>query len=277
MSAYTALFRALLDEAASGTSPTTVVDSEGTADLTPNYATSLAAYTTGSNGRGVQFTHTHGAASGAQLLGAASSLNSGLGGANEASLSARFTITGTAATRGTIVVLGHLDGGGGLLRLSIEPDGFGGYGAEAAFGAEDTDGANLYQWAYFNLGSMGAGEHTISVVWDTTQATANNRCKLWLDKTEITDVVENIITQNTTIRTIGSSDRISIGSNVARTGQAFQGTVWAVEFGFGQLTTTQINDIHDAWAVDNDVDPLASGGGSFQAAWAANSNQVIVG
>lgn len=238
----------LLNEAASGTSPLSVADSAATPlNMDIVYSVNGAAWTTNSAGR------CFGTEKGASLTKDATStkLSATLGGTSKVTLIAQITRGAGAGTSNF----------GPLIAL-IDSDG-------ADVVSFYASGNNIQVYTKLNGDSAAAATYalginitcTVAAVIDTTQATAANRIKLYVDvSTAVADGSSGTtITQNSTL-TFGSGTKINSGSywvdaNTFYNADTKLGNVSIVA---DALSGAEIAAIATALNANNDANPFGS-------------------
>lgn len=250
MATYSALAQYLFDEAASGTTPSTVVDSVGSADLSITY-NSNGAWTSIAAGNGFDFTAAALSATGA-IIRSAGGVLSGLQSQTEASVTLviDFDSIGAGGCRGF-----HFGStaGAGYFHLTFNDQ------YSCVFGWADEDDAGNPQYntaAYSDVNLTASGVKIFHVVVDTTQAVADDRVKIYMDGSLLTFLDTNI-EQNTAIPTISSSHYLTVG-NDGNNSNGFDGRIYYFELGSGQLTGSQISNSITALLSDNDTGAYTS-------------------
>lgn len=250
MAAYSAIARYLLGEAASGTTPTSVADSVGSANLAITY-NSNGNWTSIAAGNGFDFTAAALSASGA-ILRSSAGVFSALDGATEGSftLLVDFDSVGAGGCRG--FHFGSASGAGYFHLTFNDP-----YSCAFGWADEDAAGSPQYNTASYSSATLtSSGVKVFHVVVDTTQAVADDRVKIYMDGSLLTFIDTNI-EQNTAIPAISASHYFTLG-NGGSNSAGFDGRIFFFEVGTGQLTGTQISDSVTALLADNDTDPYAA-------------------
>lgn len=259
----TPICRYPLDEAASGTTPTSALDISGNGYhlTTINYGSSTMAYTEASGNRG--------------LISSSASGNHRASRAIDNTADAlRTAMAGTqVATLELVINLGAGNASGG--RIAVITDRAGGTGQ---FGLRNNSDADNWSFVFngtgFNLGVAGTtgltlgNRHVLQIVLDTTQATQNDRVRICVNGGSFVQV-SNSITQNATL-TMGSDlDWILLnrqdGANFAR---SVDGTLFYVALYAAALTLGQCQNNNTDLAADDDP---AGGGGGGSAVGAARA------
>jgi hypothetical protein len=255
MAAYTALARYLLNEASSGTTPTTAADDTGGGNGCSITYNSGATWTSIASGNGIDLTATENTA-GSTLIrttATAGSLGAGLSGATEAAALVVCAID----TYGGGSHLFHIgsSGGDGVFRMSTVDQ----YQIEVAFASEDSGGGTLYNRATFSSAGMTSGTKRFRVQVDTAQAVQANRCRMWAEDTELTQSGISNFAQNEAIITLTGSHYITLG-NAPGNSANLNGKLYYVEVGSGTMTSGQGTSADTALASNNDADWAAAGG-----------------
>ncbi len=258
MTAYSVIARYLLDEASSGTSPTTVADDTGNDNgLTIDYSSGDAAWNSESGGNGLDFTAaietTDSAIAELADIVNNGNLGSSFDGATELSMIVRVTIDNSSGDGSRIFGIGTSSGNGDIAIVG------GGTTLNVRFDSED-DGVEV---TYTGVPS---GITTIAVVIDSTDGTAADRIRTHLDgsATPLT-AASGVLTQNVAMDDINNTSRSAYIGNRPSQNRNIDGKVWYAEIGTGQLTTTEIADAHTALSSDHDSD------------WAAAASAAITG
>jgi hypothetical protein len=237
--------RWLLDEASSGTSPTTAFDDEGSNDLTNDYGTSDMEYTSNAQGNGQDYLNTTGA--GITVLSDmsdAGSIGGQLDGDTEASVIVVCNISDSNAAASRVIALGS-DGGNTEIGLAITSNQI-----ELRWGFESGGGWNIYNHTA-GTGNEVYGLHTFHLIWDSTEAVQNRRASLYIDNVFYDDYKFNTIPLNEALDTQQSNLSWSIGNRPNQT-REIQAEIFYVEIFKGKLTSQQRQDSFDALAIDHD-------------------------
>lgn len=242
MAAAVSIARYLLDEASSGSSPTTCADDEGGHDLTIDYGVGDAEWSSNADGNGLDFLGTSGAA-GAVIddMSDAGSIGGQLDGAAEASiiLVARPDSDSSSFHRG--LYLGKSSGNGDIAIT------FGSGKLQMRW--NDDDGGGSSEYSYSSNGS----EDVFHFVWDSNAATAAGRGRFWLNGVEQTaKYLSTTIGSGDTLATQSSTISLCLGNRPDLTRQNDL-AIWYCELFTGQLTTTEISDSYDALILDHDA------------------------
>ncbi len=247
MAAAVSIARYLLDEASSGTSPTTAADDEaGGHDLDVDYGTSDANWSSNADGNGLDFTDEFGTAI-ADIgdMSAASSIGGQLDGETEASVILVARVDTGRTTGSRILALGT-DGGNAEIAIVITPDRL-----ETRFVNESPASGswNFYTHASSDF-TLGA-EHIIHVVFDTTESTQGDRAKLYIDNV-LQSPTTTQIESGSALATQNANISFSLG-NRPTGNREINGAVWYAEIFTGKLTTDEISDSYDALLLDHDA------------------------
>lgn len=240
MASAVSIARYLLDEASSGTAPSTCADDEGGHDLTIDYGTSHANWSSNADGNGLDFLSTSGAAV-AEIadMSAAGSIGGQLDGLKEASLIFVARIDNGHANSNRVVFLGSSSGNGELAITAGTAD------LELRFGEENSGGDTK-----FNVTHDGS-EHIYHCVWDSALAgAATTRAKLWIDGVEQTAAV-GTIPQNHTLITQAAGISFCLGNRPSANRQ-IDAALWYCELFTGKLSASEISDSYDALLLDHD-------------------------
>jgi hypothetical protein len=250
MAAYSCIARWLLDEASSGTTPTTIADDESTNDLTISYDGSNSNWTSVAAGNGWEVTSTTAAAI-AELSDIATNGNIGssLASVTEASVIMAVRIDGGTTNWPRMFAI-QTDSGDG--DLSIVHDNLDDSESFKVRWNDDNASGGLATFPSIQ-GSGGAkGFVVVVVVVDTTQATAADRVKVWYDGVSQTQGTITI-SQNSNLQSVNSTNRNMSLMNRGSLTRSTDGVMYYAEIGNGQLTTGQISTIQTALESDNDA------------------------
>lgn len=270
MSAYTAIARYFLNEASSGTTPTTIADSVGSNPLTINYKTNKAAWVSVTAGKGLDFTTTGGTVGSALARCAATTgnLGSAFSGKKEASAIVVFRADAVPA-EGVLFNLVDDRGYDGSFGVRLEELAFGQLGFRVTFASDDVNGdVQFYRHNWFAATQTAYTTSAICVlhiVVDTTQATDVNRVKVWMNGVQLSGADEPGVPLNATITTLTANDWLYVGNGPeGPDGMNIDGAIFYLEVGTGQLTAPQIASTYAALIAANDVSPWSAAGPSLR-------------
>lgn len=253
MAAAVSIARWLFNEAASGTTPTTVADSTGNGNtLTIDYSSGDASWTSIASGKGWDVTAAAATAAGPTCsianITTTGNIGSSLNNANQLSLIMVVDIAAVAASGNVgLFFIKSYSTGGGFFNLSVD------------------NNRHLYvRWgdeylgfgtAYFTDQTLTAGLHVIVLRVDTTQADQYARTKIRVDSTDHTIHVGGTdIAQNSTLNALNSYGCHLNIFNRDNLDYNPQGKVYYVELFTGYLTDTQVSNAVTALTSNNDAD-----------------------
>lgn len=112
----------------------------------------------------------------------------------------------------------------------------------------------------FDVSGLSSGAHVVHVVYDSTQATAADRLKLYIDGTVRTLTVEggSLPTQNSS-QSMFSGSRISAGSYAAGAFPYLDGEIYEAAIADHAADATECSDRSTALLSNNDADPAPAG------------------
>lgn len=269
MTAATSIARWLLDEASSGTTPTTCADDTGNGNaLQIDYSSGDAAWTSIASGNGWDVTATDNTAVGPKLYitDAVSTGNivSSLNNAVEASLLIDCDI---ATPSSTVTLLRIANQASGSACLSVLMDS----SRQIAL----VWGAEYGTYGGFDWQAIATGRTIIGIRIDSSLATSADRAILYVNGSAVSiQTSGDNISQNLAFaQEPGYNPSVSLMNNMASSNNA-QGKIYYAELFTGSLTTTQLGDANTALSADNDAN-WAGGGSGFIPAFAINSNRII--
>jgi len=247
MAAYSVIARHLCTEASSGTGPTECADDEGSHDLTITYDSNANWTTLNSAGDALETIDADGGAMAlVSDMSAAGSIGGQLDGLKEVSVLWTSDISEGASAGSRIISLSK-SGGDGMIAILITPTQI-----RLRFAEEDSGGQNI--WTHDGAVSSGVyGIHTFCAVFNSAEATSQDRAKLYIDgsATSLSSAGDDI-PENKTL----SSQQSDMGYAILNRyggGRQVHASVGQVEIGSGVLTADQASDYHDAVNANNDA------------------------
>lgn len=243
--------RYYIDEAASGTGPTSVVDAAADPfNLTPTYGAALA-YVETDGDRGVESTATSGTH---RLSGAidntSDKVRDAFGGVTQATIELVVDVQSVLTSGNGSNVFGINETTvSGVGELMIRA---GGSAVPTSFTVFWNSGLK----DYWDLGT--AARAVFHIVIDTTQASSADRVKVYRAGSEITSNVGNAITQNDTL-TLPNGSVVCAFNNEAIGSEAFVGTLFYGALYTSVFDATRVSDHYDVLTADDDT---PAGGGS---------------
>jgi hypothetical protein len=255
MAAYSVVARWLLDEASTGSGPSSASDQTGNGNtLTIDYNSGDAEWTSIAGGNGVDFTSTA-CTTGGKLelsgIDATGNIGSSFDSVTEASCIFVADIDAGDPNAARIFQIGTASGNGDLGVVH--------YGSNLAVRWDYESGASGDE-VWFP-GIQGAGLTVVHIVFDTTQATASDRVKVYYDGVQQSDTAGTYPDQNVDLSGINASSRYMTIGNRNSKNRNVDGRIYYLEIGTGQLTPTQISDTDTALSASNDDPALDDGGG----------------
>lgn len=248
----TSVGRWLLDEASSGTTPTTAADDTGNSNtLTVDYSSGDAAWTSVASGNGVDFTATVATASTAILT--LSDI------ANNGNIGSSFDGSTTSVKQLSFIIVFDIDAGdaSGPRLVQIGTDSGDG---DFAIGTRGSDW--LFRWSKESGGSdvtypvpgggYGTGLMVMAVVIDSTETTAADRIKVYYNNV-LQTANSGTIALNEGVDLNNSAYNFSLG-NRESLNRNVDGKIYYAELFTGTLTTQEVSDAHTALISDNDSD-----------------------
>jgi hypothetical protein len=236
-------------EADEGNSPQTCPDSSGGGHhLTTDYGVDDedAEWTTNGGGRGLNFINPGGiAVAGIADMSAAGSIGGQLHGATEASLLVKCNINDSTNSGPRVAALSTTAGDGELGFLVTPTKVWARWGRESGGG----------QGTFDHTGAVGNevyGDHTFHFVFDSKEASQDDRCKFYIDKVPQAWVA-NDIPLNATISTQLASMLFTLGNRGNGTRQ-MAGALWYAELCTGKYTAQEVIDSYDALLLNHDAD-----------------------
>lgn len=251
MAAYNALGRWLLDEAASGTSPTTAADETGNGNtLTVDYGSSDANWTSATEGRGVDFTAAAATDDSAVLylsdIATNGNIGSGLDSANQVYIVLQTDNIVGHVNAMRVLAVGTTSGNTDVSIIKTNSN------WEVRWDQE-SGGAN--DVVRFDI-TQAAGRDTLIFQLDLTEAVLADRIKIYHNGTTKLGAgaySSNNLTLNSTLGNINSTDRLMTIGNRGSRNRNPQGQIYYAEIGSGLLTASEISDIYTAVSSDNDA------------------------
>lgn len=249
----TSIARWLLDEASSGTGPSTVADSEGSNDLTIDYSSGDAAWSSIGAGNGLDFTATAGGVDTAvaELADIAGNgeIGSSLDGATTISLLAVVDVDNGASVVSRMFYVGTSSGDGDFSLLHDDSN------LVVRF---DNDGDFQTEVLYPSI--AGSGVTVVAVVVDTTETTDTDRIKVWYDGSLQTRVDGGgWPAEDESLDLVNASDRSACIGNRPSGDRNIDGKIYYVELFTGALTGTEISDSNTALGSNNDANWVGGG------------------
>jgi len=248
MAAASSIARWLLDEASSGTAPTTCADDQGSNDLTIDYSSGDANWTSVAAGNGLDFTATTNTANTAIAELADISTNGDIGSklddVSEVSMIVRCDIDAAHNNGMRLIAIGTNSGNTdiSLVLHASTPSLRVRWDQEA--GGDDDEVSYLL--------AIPSGIVTVGVSIDTTETVGADRCKLYLDGV-LQANQGGTITSGSTLGSINSTNRSFSLGNRPSLNRNIDGKIYYAELFNGVLTATQHSDAHTAIASDNDA------------------------
>ena len=260
--------RWLMNEASSGTSPTTVSDDVDGNTLAIDYSSGDAEWTSIGAGRGIDFTAapctSDTAIASLTNIVANGNLGTNLDSVSEASFILVVDIDAGAANGSRLFHIGTSSGNGDLAVIVTDTV------LKVRWDREVQDGGDG-DASY----SIPSGVTIIACIIDTTQTTAADRVKLYYNNSLQTPIASTLL-QNNTLAAINDTDRfVSIGNRPSGT-RNIDGKIYYMELFTGQLTAQQVTDSYDALVLDNDASWLAVTGAS-SGSGVANAHALHLG
>lgn len=243
----TSVGRWLLDEASSGTGPSTAFDDENSNDLTIDYSSGDANWTSIASGNGLDYTATVATSSTAIMTLSNISANGNIGssfgsGTQQLSFIIVFDIDAGDASAPRLVQIGT-DGGDG----------------DFAIGTRGSDW--LFRWSKESGGSdvtypvpgggYGTGLMVMAVAIDSTEATAADRIKVWYNNV-LQTANSGTIALNESVDLDNTAYNFSLG-NRETLNRNIDGQLFYAELFTGVLTTQEVSDSHTALIANNDA------------------------
>lgn len=228
----------LLEEAASGTTPTTVADAAGNGNtLTIDYSGGDAQWTEIQTGRGLEFTAAADtldvAKVSAQNVAYGGNVFSQLSGANKVFVYGVFETTDTNTTVGSKVVYVGTDGGFGDFALTMS-------GTSIGINWNRETGGDAAQH-FAALSPENKGLVSVVAVIDTTQIVQTDRIKFWINGEQYPSNISGIgaVTLNDTLIDTDVTDRYLVLGNNQDGDQGFLGSLYAAGLGVGDISEEQ--------------------------------------
>jgi len=260
--------RWVMNEAASGTSPTTVSDDVDGNTLTIDYSSGDAEWTSVGAGNGMDFTATACTSDTAITSLANIADNGNIGAKLDGAAEASFIIVADIdAGANNVSRLFHIgtDTGDGDLAVGVTTTVL-----QVRWDDEVQSGA-VAEVEY----PIPSGLTVITGVIDTTEAVQADRVKLYYNNV-LQTASQSALPLNNALDAINDTDRlVSIGNRPSGT-RNIDGKIYYVELFTGQLTTQQITDSYDALVLDNDASWLAVTG-PYSGSGVANAHALHLG
>lgn len=237
----------LLAEASSGTVPTTCPDSVAGHDLSIDYATSDAEWTSNGAGNGLDFLSTSGnAVAKISDMSDPGSIGGQFDGATAGSLIVVARLDAGTSSQSRIMVLGE-DSSNGDIAFLVSPT-----QVQLRWGYDTGSGA------YGNFNHVVDGtDHVYHAVFDMSATLNDDRARLWIDGVEI----PNAGTSGTFSETLAPQEAaysLSLG-NRADGVRGVDGAIWYTELCTGKYTTREIAASYAALLLDHDSGWRAGG------------------
>lgn len=256
MTTATSIARWLLDEASSGTTPTTCADDTGNGNtMTIDYSSGDAAWTSIASGNGWQVTAAANTATGPRLYisDAVSTGNivSSLNGQVEASVILDVDLA-TPAASVSILRIANQTSGTACFEITMD----------ASRKITISWGNEYGSYGTFYFGAIATGRTILAIRVDSSQATSTNRVILYSNGSNVSvegggdDIALNLQFNQEP----GYNPSLSLMNNMAVNNNP-QGSIYYAEIFTGSLTTTQMTDSNTAISSDNDANWVGGGGG----------------
>jgi hypothetical protein len=247
LAAATSIARYLLNEASSGTSPTMVADDEGGHDLTIDYGTAHAAWSSNADGNGLDFTDTAGAAI-AKIsdMSAADSIGGQLDGLKEVSIIMVARIDAGHANVHRCIHLGT-NGSNGELGLVFGEDTL-----ELRFAQESGGDSDRAEYPFTSFGN----EDIYQFVINTAEAVAADRVKFYLNGS-LQTANSQTIEQDDALASQNIAYAFCIG-NRGNLNREIDGAIWYVELFAGLLSADELTASRTALLLDHDANWLSA-------------------
>jgi len=245
--------RYFIDEAASGTGPTEVVDygPATTQNLTINYD-GVMAYTEVGTGKGLSCTDIDGDAYARVQVGASGKLYDGLIGAQKVTLELVAAITQGSYSNGRAFVIND-DTSDPALGLSVV----------------DTDFQVWWEEAMVRSWTGGTARQVIHIVYDTTQAAANDRIKIYVNGTIITPDYDAAPGQNDTLSFATTSYLFMFNRGNSSWARSINGKIYYAAVYAGALGESDITNNYGVLISEDDYTAVSGE--------AANTLYMIIG
>lgn len=241
--------RWLLDEASSGTGPSTAADDTGNSNtLTIDYSSGDAAWTSIGAGNGLDYTATVATANTAIMTLSDISNNGNIGssfgsGTQQLSFIMVFDIDAGDASAPRLVQIGT-DGGDGDFTVGTR-------GSDWLFRWSKEVGGSDVTYP-IPSGSYGTGVMVMAVIIDSTESTAADRIKVYYNNV-LQTAGSGTIALNESVDLDNSAYNFSLG-NRETLNRNIDGKIYYAELLTGVLTATEVEDAYDALILDNDAD-----------------------
>lgn len=254
----------LLDEASSGTAPTTATDNVGSNDLTVFYDTANANWTSVAQGNGFQITQTESSGNAGLIkntIDAAGEIGDDLGTTGQVSIVMVIDIDNASTSDNRMFYIGT-DGDNGVLAVASSDTNT----PDSVNIRWNTEALNRYYYSDNGL----VGYRAIGVVIDTSQATDTDRVKLYTYNGTFTTEATTLFfssthpAQNETVAFDSASYGLALGNRTGTTdgegdfsnmnGSIYYCGVWDEALSVGAIETL-MTDAYD----NNDTTPVGGG------------------
>lgn len=216
-----------LNEATSGTAPSTALDDTGNGNnLVINYGASDAEYVTSDTGEGVDFTSPADDSGSARLSRSCTqgNLAASLSGVTGMSVVLRLDCHETANYGARAFHIGSASTNGDFSCFQITT-------TFNVMWDNDSGGGGVTKFPSL----VGRGPTTVTIAVDSTQAAANDRIKVWYDRVQQTPTEASTVVQNSTIDPTAGTKYYTIGNRYDQT-KPWLGTIYAVSVNDDILT-----------------------------------------
>lgn len=252
----TRVARYLLDEASTGTTPTTCADDTGNGNtLTIDYSSGDLQWTSITEGNGLDFLAASVTNATAVCILNDVATNGSVGAALDGATQVWFAMSiGNIAGHSSgarLFAVGTDSGNTDVSVIKEESDIW-----HVRWDME-TGGDNFQSEQIFHTAKA---HETLIVQIDTTQASRADALQFYIDGSAITAQFTTSYVQNAALGNVNSTDRNLTLGNRGDTNRNVQGQIYYAEMGTGVLTAQEVSDLHTNLIADNDSDPLASGG-----------------
>ena len=255
MTTAVSIARWLLDEASTGTTPTTCADNTGNGNtLQIDYSSGDAAWTSIASGNGWEVTAAANTAVGPRLYIANASTTGNIGSSLDGDLEVSLILDGDFATPAASVTLFRIanqDSGSACFAVTMD----------ASRNIILTWGAEYGSYGSYDFGAIPTGRTRLGIQIDSSQATSTNRAFLRCNGSNVAvqgggDAIS--LNQAFGIEP-GYAPKVTLMNRNAADNNP-QGSLYYAELFTGSLTSTQMDNASTALASDNDADWAAAGG-----------------
>ena len=247
MAAAASVARHLLNEASSGTTPTTAADDQGSNDLTIDYSSGDAVWTSIPAGNGLDYTATVLTANTAIMTLSDISTNGNIGssfpsGTKELSYIIVCDIDVGHNSGPRLIQIGS-DGGDGDFAIATRPTNW------LFRWSKEVGGSDIVYPV--PSGSYGTGVVVVHVIINSAETTAADRIKVYYDKV-LQTASSGSVTLDETVDFGNTSYNFSLG-NRETLDRNINGKIYNSELFTGVMTFTEVEDSYDALILDNDA------------------------